>query len=132
MKSGKNGKNYQRSKDQFVETNKLDYRTRIQLGRSPSWIKRNPSSPRPRKDKCQVAEDKCQVSEDKYRARREMEYFREAIKSTGGRKGKSCDSTRFSSLRLLELGISPTTLVAEGSYLAISETSGKFRVSYLS
>ncbi|KAF3505880.1 hypothetical protein F2Q69_00007083 [Brassica cretica] len=37
MKSGKNGKNYQRPKDQFVETNKLDHRTRIQLGRSPSW-----------------------------------------------------------------------------------------------
>ena len=33
---GKNGKNYQMSQSQFVETNKLDHRTRIQLGRSPS------------------------------------------------------------------------------------------------
>ncbi|KAF2582066.1 hypothetical protein F2Q68_00004692 [Brassica cretica] len=41
-----------------------------------------------RKDKCQVSEDKCHVSEDKYQARREMEYFREGINSTGGRRGK--------------------------------------------
>ncbi|KAF3570986.1 hypothetical protein F2Q69_00059279 [Brassica cretica] len=32
----KERKNYQKSKDQFVETNKLDHRTRIQLGRSRS------------------------------------------------------------------------------------------------
>ena len=40
------------------------------------------------KDKCQVYEDKCQVSEDKCQDRREMEYFHEAINSTGDRKGK--------------------------------------------
>ncbi|KAF3564351.1 hypothetical protein DY000_02014979 [Brassica cretica] len=50
MKSGTNGKNYQRPNDQFVETNKLDHRNtdsarpfpeldprRIQLSHSPSW-----------------------------------------------------------------------------------------------
>ncbi|KAF2574428.1 hypothetical protein F2Q70_00002819 [Brassica cretica] len=37
MKSGKNGKTIEGLKDQFVETNKLGHRTRIQLGRSPSW-----------------------------------------------------------------------------------------------
>ncbi|KAL0678087.1 hypothetical protein Bca4012_006068 [Brassica carinata] len=37
MKSGKNGKTIKGLKDQFVETNKLDHRTRIQLGHSPSW-----------------------------------------------------------------------------------------------
>ncbi|KAF3555164.1 hypothetical protein F2Q69_00013392 [Brassica cretica] len=61
-------------------------------------------------DKCQVSEDKYQVSKDKYQDRREMKYFREAINSTGGRKGK----------RLLELGISPIALVAEGSYLVVT------------
>ncbi|KAF2595695.1 hypothetical protein F2Q68_00010051 [Brassica cretica] len=62
------------------------------------------------------SKDKCQVSEDKHRDQRKMEYFRGEINSTEGRKGKSCDSTRFSSLRLLELGISPTALVAEEYY----------------
>lgn len=46
MKLGKNGKNYQRSKDNFVETNKLDRQTRIQLGRSPSWTSPAPDSVR--------------------------------------------------------------------------------------
>ena len=31
-------------------------------------------------------EDKCEVSKDKYEDRRKMEYFREAIKLTEGRK----------------------------------------------
>ena len=35
------------------------------------------------------SEDKCEVSEDKYEDRRKMEYFREVISSTEGRKGKS-------------------------------------------
>ena len=35
------------------------------------------------------SEDKCEVSEDKYKDRRKMEYFREVINSTEGRKGKS-------------------------------------------
>ncbi|KAF3499084.1 hypothetical protein F2Q69_00042221 [Brassica cretica] len=48
MKSGKNGKTIEGLKDQFVETNKLGHRTRIQLGRSPSWIDQSPSSPCPR------------------------------------------------------------------------------------
>ena len=34
-------------------------------------------------------EDKCEVSKDKHKDRRKMEYFREAINSTEGRKGKS-------------------------------------------
>ena len=34
------------------------------------------------------SEDKCEVSEDKHEDRRKMEYFREAINSTEGRKGK--------------------------------------------
>ena len=33
------------------------------------------------------SEDKCEVSEDKYKDRRKMEYFREVINSTEGRKG---------------------------------------------
>ncbi|KAF3566751.1 hypothetical protein DY000_02016037 [Brassica cretica] len=45
-KAGKERKNYQRSKDQFVETNKLDHRTRIQLGRSPSWTSQLGERPR--------------------------------------------------------------------------------------
>ncbi|CAG7876322.1 unnamed protein product, partial [Brassica rapa] len=40
MKSEKNGKNIRKFKDQFVETNKLDHRTWIQLGRSPGWTSR--------------------------------------------------------------------------------------------
>ena len=44
--AGKERKNYQRSKDQFVETNKLDHRTRIQLGRSPSWTSQLGERPR--------------------------------------------------------------------------------------
>ena len=35
------------------------------------------------------SEDKCEVSGDKHRGRRKMEYFREVINSTKGRKGKS-------------------------------------------
>ena len=35
------------------------------------------------------SKDKCEVSKDKYEDRREMKYFREAIKLTEGRKGKS-------------------------------------------
>ncbi|KAF3599121.1 hypothetical protein F2Q69_00035255 [Brassica cretica] len=35
------------------------------------------------------SEDKCEVSKDKHEDRRKMEYFREAINSTEGRKGKS-------------------------------------------
>lgn len=35
------------------------------------------------------SEDKCEVSKDKHEDRRKMEYFREAINSTKGRKGKS-------------------------------------------
>ena len=35
------------------------------------------------------SEDKCEVSKDKYEDRRKMEYFREAINSTEGKKGKS-------------------------------------------
>ncbi|KAF3489306.1 hypothetical protein F2Q69_00052707 [Brassica cretica] len=35
------------------------------------------------------SEDKCEVSEDKYKDRRKMEYFREAINSTEGRKENS-------------------------------------------
>ena len=35
------------------------------------------------------SEDKCEVSEDKQEDRRKKEYFREAIKSAEGRKGKS-------------------------------------------
>ena len=34
------------------------------------------------------SEDKCEVSEDKYKDRRKMEYFREVINSTEGRKEK--------------------------------------------
>ena len=34
------------------------------------------------------SEDKCEVSEDKYKDRRKMEYFREVINSTEGRKRK--------------------------------------------
>ena len=34
-------------------------------------------------------EDKCEVSTDKHEDRRKMEYSREAINSTKGRKGKS-------------------------------------------
>ena len=34
-------------------------------------------------------QDKCDVSEDKYKDRRIMEYLREVINSTEGRKGKS-------------------------------------------
>ena len=34
------------------------------------------------------SEDKCEVSKDKHEDRRKMEYFREAINSTEGRKGK--------------------------------------------
>ena len=33
--------------------------------------------------------DKCEVSKDKYENRRKIEYFREAINLTEGRKGKS-------------------------------------------
>ncbi|KAF3527607.1 hypothetical protein DY000_02041413 [Brassica cretica] len=35
------------------------------------------------------SEDKCEVSEDKYKDRRKMEYFREVINSTEGRKTNS-------------------------------------------
>ena len=35
------------------------------------------------------SEDKCEVSKDKHKDRRKMEYSREAINSTRGRKGKS-------------------------------------------
>ena len=35
------------------------------------------------------SKDKCEVSKDKHEDRRKMEYFREAINSTKGRKGKS-------------------------------------------
>ena len=35
------------------------------------------------------SEDKCEVSVDKHKDRRKMEYFREAINSTEGRKRKS-------------------------------------------
>ncbi|KAF2614888.1 hypothetical protein F2Q70_00011852 [Brassica cretica] len=35
------------------------------------------------------SEDKCEVSKDKHEDRRKMEYFREAINSAEGRKGKS-------------------------------------------
>ena len=35
------------------------------------------------------SEDKCEVSKDKHEDRRKMEYFRESINSTKGRKGKS-------------------------------------------
>ena len=35
------------------------------------------------------SEDKCEVSEDKQEDRGKMEYFREAINSAEGRKGKS-------------------------------------------
>ena len=35
------------------------------------------------------SEDKCEVSKDKHEDQRKMEYFREAINSTKGRKGKS-------------------------------------------
>ena len=35
------------------------------------------------------SEDKCEVSKDTHEYRRKMEYFREAINSTKGRKGKS-------------------------------------------
>ena len=35
------------------------------------------------------SEDKCEISKDKHEDRRKMEYFREAIDSTKGRKGKS-------------------------------------------
>ena len=34
------------------------------------------------------SEDKCEVSKDKHEDRGKMEYFREAINSTEGRKGK--------------------------------------------
>ena len=34
------------------------------------------------------SEDKCEVSKDKHEDRRKIEYFREAINSTEGRKGK--------------------------------------------
>ena len=34
------------------------------------------------------SEDKCEVSEDKQEDRRKMEYFRETINLTEGRKGK--------------------------------------------
>ncbi|KAF2616822.1 hypothetical protein F2Q68_00039796 [Brassica cretica] len=34
------------------------------------------------------SEDKCEVSKDKHEDRRKMEYFRKAINSTEGRKGK--------------------------------------------
>ena len=34
------------------------------------------------------SEDKCEVFKDKHEDRRKMEYFREAINSTEGRKGK--------------------------------------------
>ena len=34
-------------------------------------------------------EDKCEVSKDKHKDRRKMEYFREAIITTEGRKGNS-------------------------------------------
>ena len=39
----------------------------------------------------------------------------------------SCASTRFSSLRFLKLGISPTALVAEGSYLVVT-IKHRFRI----
>ena len=35
------------------------------------------------------SEDKCEVSEDKYKDQRKIEYFREVINSTKGRKEKS-------------------------------------------
>ncbi|KAF2575520.1 hypothetical protein F2Q70_00003231 [Brassica cretica] len=35
------------------------------------------------------SKDKCEVFKDKHEDRRKMEYFREAINSTEGRKGKS-------------------------------------------
>ena len=35
------------------------------------------------------SEDKCEVSKDKHKDRGKIEYFREAINSTKGRKGKS-------------------------------------------
>ncbi|KAF3538065.1 hypothetical protein F2Q69_00023019 [Brassica cretica] len=35
------------------------------------------------------SEDKCEVSKYKHKDRRKLEYFREAINSTKGRKGKS-------------------------------------------
>ena len=35
------------------------------------------------------SEDKCEVSKDKHEDRKKIEYFREAINSTEGRKGKS-------------------------------------------
>ena len=35
------------------------------------------------------SEDRCAVSKDKHEDRMKMEYFREAINSTKGRKGKS-------------------------------------------
>ena len=35
------------------------------------------------------SEDKCEVSKDKYEDRRKMEYFRDVINSTEGRKGNS-------------------------------------------
>ena len=91
-------------------------------------------------------ENKCEVSKDKHEDRGNMEYFRQAINSAEGRKGKSkpllgeyigifpffcyraCDSTRFSSLRLLELGNSPTALVAEGSYLVVT-LKHRFRIT---
>ena len=36
-----------------------------------------------------ISENKCEVSEDKYKDQRKMEYFREVINSTKGRKEKS-------------------------------------------
>ena len=35
------------------------------------------------------SEDKCEVSKDKHEDRRKVEYFRKAINSTKGKKGKS-------------------------------------------
>ncbi|KAF3580255.1 hypothetical protein DY000_02034271 [Brassica cretica] len=39
MKSGKNGKNYQRPKDQSSKHTNSTIETRIKLGRSPSWTR---------------------------------------------------------------------------------------------
>ncbi|KAF3564722.1 hypothetical protein DY000_02014486 [Brassica cretica] len=42
-----------------------------------------------REDKCQDSKDKCEVFKDKHEDQRKMEYFRQAINSTNGRKGKN-------------------------------------------
>ena len=40
------------------------------------------------------SEDKCAVSEDKHEDRGKMKYFREAINSTEGKKGKEQTASR--------------------------------------